>query len=203
MHRPLNAAGGVAIGGQAEHQNMPSPATTTTPPSDTQGTVPCFDCGADTRKKWGEQTFTYGAGPDAAELRVTLPIHVCPSCGFECLDDEAETLKHEAVCAHLRLLSPKEIRGIRDAYNMSRADFSRLTGLGEATLNRWENGILIQNAANDRYLRLLKDANNVRVLRHLKTEPTTPSSATNTGRFRVIEVSPQHRQRQNGFCLVV
>ena len=44
---------------------------------------------------------------------------------------------------------------------MSRADFSRLTGLGEATLNRWENGILIQNAANDRYLRLLKDANNV------------------------------------------
>ena len=62
----------------------------TTPPSDTQGTVPCFDCGADTRKKWGEQTFTYGAGPDAAELRVTLPIHVCPSCGFECLDDEAE-----------------------------------------------------------------------------------------------------------------
>ena len=27
---------------------------------------------------------------------------------------------------------------------MTRAAFARVTGLGEATLNRWENGIMIQ-----------------------------------------------------------
>ena len=50
-------------------------------------TAPCFDCGGNTRRIRGEHTFTYGLGADAAELTVTLPVHVCPSCGFECLDD--------------------------------------------------------------------------------------------------------------------
>ena len=127
----------------------------TTRPNDMLETAPCFDCDRDTRRIWGEHTFTYGLGADAAELTVTLPVHVCPSCGLEFLDDEAETLKHEAVCAHLGVLSPKEIRGIREMHGMSRAAFSKVTGLDEETLNRWENGTLIQSAANDRYLRLL------------------------------------------------
>ena len=148
---------------------MPPHETDT--PADPDDTVPCFDCGADTRKNWGEHTFTYGLGPDPAELRVTLPIHVCPSCGFECLDDEAETLKHEAICAHLGVLSPNEIRGIRRMHGMSRAAFSKVTGLGEATLNRWENGILIQSTANDRYLRLLAVPNSLRTLKRLASEP--------------------------------
>ena len=132
---------------------MPSCATIATSPNDTQDMVPCFDCGADTCRNWGEHTFTYGVGPDAAELSVTLPIHVCPSCGFECLDDEAETLKHEAVCAHLGVLPPGEIRSIRRMHGMSRAAFSKMVGVDEADLVRWEEGILIQSAAHDRRLR--------------------------------------------------
>ena len=41
-------------------------------------TAPCFDCGGNTRRIRGEHTFTYGLGADAAELTVTLPVHVCP-----------------------------------------------------------------------------------------------------------------------------
>ena len=148
---------------------MPSRATTATPPDDTQETVPCFDCDADTRRIWAEHTLTYGTGADAAELAVRLPVHVCPSCGLEFLDDEAETLKHEAVCAHLGVLSPEEIRGIREMHGMSRAAFSKVTGLGEATLNGWENGILIQSVANDRYLRLLAMSNNMHMLKRLES----------------------------------
>ncbi len=177
--------------------------TTTTSPNDTQDTVPCFDCGADTRRSWGKHTFTYGTGADSAELTVTLPMHVCPSCGFECLDDEAETLKHEAVCAHLGVLSPDEIRGIRRMHGMSRAVFSKVTGLGEATLNRWENGILIQNAANDRYLRLLATPNNLHTLKRLGSESAGSSSHSETGtdRFRAIRVSDEHRRQQADFRL--
>jgi hypothetical protein len=32
-----------------------------------------------------------------------------------------------------------------------------LTGFGEATISRWERGRLLQNRANDRYLRLLAE----------------------------------------------
>ena len=110
----------------------------------------CFECDTATSTEWREHAFTYGVGASAVELSVTLPVRICDTCGLEFLDDEAETLQHEAICAHLDVLTPKEIRGIREMHCMSRAEFSRVTGLGEATLNRWENAILIQNKANDR-----------------------------------------------------
>ena len=50
---------------------------------------------------------------------------------------------------------------------MLRAAFSKVTGIDEATLNRWENGILIQSAANDRYLRLLEVPDNLHRLERL------------------------------------
>ena len=161
----------------------------------------CFDCDSPVGKTWLDHTFTYGIGADAAELTVHLPVHVCAACGLEFLDGEAETLKHEAICAHLGVLTPDDIREIRKKYGMSRAAFAKVTGLGEATLNRWENALLIQSAANDRYLRLLKDAANMRTLRRLTAEPTTPSSATSAGRFRRIKVSPEYLQQQSGFAL--
>lgn len=182
---------------------METPTHDTVTAATPDDAVPCFDCGADTRKDWGEHTFSYGLGSDTAELRVALPIHVCPSCGFECLDDEAETLKHEAVCAHLGVLSPKEVRAVRGTYGLSRAAFSRVTGLGEATLNRWENGILIQNPANDRYLRLLAAAQNMRTLQRLTSGPAAPAPppAANAERFRAIDVSDDHRRDQAVFRL--
>ena len=176
---------------------------TTPTAEDTPEEITCFDCDSPVGKTWRNHTFTYGSGTDGVELTVHVPVHVCPSCGLEFLDDEAETLKHEAVCAHLGVLSPEEIRGIRRMHGMSRAAFSRVTGLGEATLNRWENEILIQSAANDRYLRLLAAPNNMYMLQRLGSEPTgsvRPSEA-DTGRFRVIDVSDEHRRRQASFRL--
>ena len=38
---------------------------------------------------------------------------------------------------------------------MTRDGVAQVTGIGEATLNRWGNGVEVQNLANDRYLRLL------------------------------------------------
>ena len=133
-----------------------TPHSMTTPAQEeTRDEITCFDCNTPARTTGRTHTFTYGYGADAAELTVDLPVRVCPSCGLEFLDHEAETLKHEAVCAHLGVLSPSKIRGIRGMYGMSRAAFSKVIGVDEATLTRWENGILIQSAANDRYLRRL------------------------------------------------
>ena len=105
--------------------------------------------------EWIRDSFEYGTGDAAVPLEVDLPVHRCGLCDFEFLDHEGERLRHEAVCRHLGVLSPAEISGIRKAFGMSKAAFADVTGLGEATLGRWESGAAVQNRANDRYLRLL------------------------------------------------
>ena len=134
----------------------------------------CFECDGPTVTEWREHALIYGAGASAVELNVTLPVRICKSCGFEFLDHEAETLQHEAICAHLGVLTPREIEGIRKMHGMSRARFSAVTGLGEATLNRWEKSILIQNTANDRYLRLLALPDNIRRLARARGPAESP-----------------------------
>ena len=181
------------------------PRSTTTAREDksTPDECTCFECDAQTRTEWREHAFTYGAGASAVELNVTLPVRVCNSCGFEFLDHEAETLQHEAICAHLDVLTPKEIRGIRKMHRMSRVEFSKITGLGEATLNRWENAILIQNTANDRYLRLLASPDNIQRLERLDSSARSaarPSPSSEIGRFRV-ELSEGLRRQQAGFSI--
>ena len=103
-----------------------------------------------------DQTFPFGEGTEEVILTATVPLRTCEACGLEYIDHEAEVARHRAVCKHLGVLEPERIRLIRHKYGLTRAAFARITGLGEATLARWERGSLIQNIANDRYLRLLE-----------------------------------------------
>ena len=160
----------------------------------------CFECDAPTDTEWREHAFPYGVGASAVELKATLPVRICRSCGFEFLDHEAETLQHDAICAHLEVLTPKEVRGIRTMHGLSRAEFAKVTGLGEATLNRWENAILIQNVANDRYLRLLASPDNIRRLALAGASVASARSFSQAGRFHV-ELSDELRRQQARFSI--
>jgi putative zinc finger/helix-turn-helix YgiT family protein len=111
--------------------------------------------------------FRYGVGPNAVKIETILPVRHCEACGFEFLDREGEQKQHEAVCKHLGVMTPAQIRDLRINLGLSRAELARLTGLGEATIARWERGSLIQNEANDRYLKLLAHKDNVRRLKQL------------------------------------
>lgn len=71
---------------------------------------------------------------------------------------ESRLTHHEAECRRLGVLTPTEIRELRKGYDMSRAEFARVTGFGEATLARWERGEVIQNTSNDSFLRMLMDS---------------------------------------------
>ena len=117
-------------------------------------------------------SFEYGSGDTAAKLNVDVPVRRCDACEIEYLDEEGERIKHEAICQHLGVLSPREIRRIKKKYSNTRTGFAEVTGLAEASLNRWENGLSIQTHANDRYLRLLDYPDNLRRL-----EATTDSNA--------------------------
>ena len=137
----------------------------------------CPVCGTDHVTTFVHRdTFDYGTGESAVSLHVDLPVRRCAECDFEFLDHEAEQLRHDTICNHLGVLTSTEIRAIRKQHGMTRSSFAEITGLGEATLNRWENGVVIQNPANDRYLRLLAIPD---VFGRLADLPTSPSSRVN------------------------
>ena len=88
-------------------------------------------------------------------LTRSVPVEVCGNCGEVLSGPVAAVLRHAAICETLGLLTPERIKAIREGFGLSQAQFSKLTGIGEATISRWERGRLLQNRANDRYLRLL------------------------------------------------
>ena len=139
-------------------------------------TTTCPQCEGVVETIMHEDTFRYGDGDSAVDLAVVLPVRRCGPCDFEFLDFEAEQIKHEALCRHLRVLTPREIRAIRERNGLSRAAFARLTGLGAATVARWEAGTLIQTLGNDRYLRVLASPQGMSVLRTV-----TPSADVGAG----------------------
>ena len=114
-----------------------------------------------------QDKFIYGTGESALELIVDLPVRHCSTCNFQFLDSEAEEIKHREICRHLGVLPPEAILKIRRKHGFSRAAFAHITGLGEASLGRWEKGINIQNPGNDRYIRLLEHPEVMRQLREI------------------------------------
>lgn len=163
---------------------------------------PCGQCGAgavDTVEH--RHTFRYGAGESAADLTVSLPVRRCRTCGFEFLDRESERIKLEAICDHLGVLSPSGIRGIREGYGMTQAEFAEVTGLGTATLVRWENGSMNHTRAYDRYIRLLENGWIMNELRRL-VEPGPPNSdRSKTAQSPWRKLREPDRRRGTGFSL--
>lgn len=165
--------------------------------------VECPLCGeSSATTEWTRDSFEYGTADSAVMLEVDLPVRRCRACDIEFLDHEGERLRHEAVCRHLGVLSPVEISGLRKGFGMSRAAFAELTGLGEATLGRWESGAVVQNRANDRYLRLLSLPGLIGSLAELiaSKSPVQPVAAGES-RFRSLVVSDTDRSRRDAFQL--
>ncbi|MGE5110730.1 MAG: type II TA system antitoxin MqsA family protein [Acidobacteriaceae bacterium] len=126
----------------------------------------CPECDAkDIKTEVKTQTFRYGKEPNAVELTAEVPVRVCEACGFAFTDDEADQARDEVIRKHLGVFSPEEVRAVREKHTMDRAQFAELSGIGTASLARWESGALIQNIANDRYLYLLSFRDNLERLR--------------------------------------
>ncbi len=163
----------------------------------------CPQCGAASVTTFlHHDRFNYGSGAAAVTLQVdNLPVRHCSACDLEFVDYEGEQLRHAAVCRYLGVLTPAEIRAIRTGHGMTRAAFADVTGFGEATLNRWENGAKVQNRANDRYLRLLAAPEGMEALQRLTTVTDPQRPSVRRDQFRVLNVTEDHRDRQQGFQL--
>jgi len=113
--------------------------------------------------------FVFRSGGVDYPVSAEIPVHVCSSCGESFISEIGETARHAAICRAMQRLTPQEIYELRhERLALSRKSFAALSGIGEASLARWESGELIQSESNDNLLRLLMSDNNVQVLRELR-----------------------------------
>jgi putative zinc finger/helix-turn-helix YgiT family protein len=103
-----------------------------------------------------EHEFDFKAGNKMEVLSALVPVVECSECEEAYLAPGAEEIKHEAVCNFLGRLTPSAIVELRDQLGMSQAQLARTTGIGVASIKRWETGVVIQGAALDSQLRDLK-----------------------------------------------
>lgn len=123
------------------------------------------------------ETFKYGGGDKAVELTASIPVLTCLDCNFQFTDETASEIRHDAVCRHLGVMTPKEVKSIRLQYTLSRQEFADISRIGEASIARWEAGLLIQSAAYDEYLHLLSFRENFeRVQKRERQNPVEPAS---------------------------
>jgi HTH-type transcriptional regulator/antitoxin MqsA len=116
-----------------------------------------------------------GEGPITIEAQ-NVPVEVCPNCGERYFGPAAVRVQHAAVCRTLGLLTPDEIQALRERLGLTQAELARLTGIGEATISRWERGRMLPTRALDRYLRLLAASPaNIRTLEALIAPSATPA----------------------------
>lgn len=95
------------------------------------------------------------------ELVVKQKILHCKDCNSSMVDNsEIEDFNHkvlfEAYKKEEKLLLPEDIKKIRKKYHLSQEVFSRILGMGEKTITRYENGSL-QTKVYDNLIRSVED----------------------------------------------
>jgi len=160
-----------------------------------EATRECPNCGSsNVTYREDTEAFRFGEDPGAITLAAHVTVGACATCGFTFTDESGEQARHDAVCRHLGVMTPQEIKALRGRYGMSRSEFARVTRLGEASVARWENSLLIQNAAYDQFLYLLQFAENVRRLEHRRArvsagESRESASTQSKPKLQILEIS--------------
>ena len=144
--------------------------------------------------------FTYGVGDTAVELSCLLPVRVCDTCGGRFVDEVGEMVRHETICQHLDRLTPTAIHRIREACG-TRAAFGELTGIGEASLSRWETGASMPTKAYDCYLYLLTFPENLHRLQAHASRVRSESGAPRAHQFQCIEITEGRLAQERSFPL--
>lgn len=116
----------------------------------------CALCGSHTAMLTSrKQQFAYRDGDNEVLLVADVPVWSCAACGEEYTAEGAEEAQHEAVCNYLGRLTPSSIKELRSKLGMTQAELAETTGIGIASIKRWEGGNTIQNASLDAQLRAL------------------------------------------------
>lgn len=123
----------------------------------------CVNCGKEVKTKIIKKTeefIVYGE-----PIKIEANVLMCEKCGNELFDEklDEETLQkaYTAYREKHKLLSPKDIKAIREQYGLSQRGFAKLLNWGDKTIFRYENGSL-QDKVHDSFLKLLRNPENMK-----------------------------------------
>lgn len=123
----------------------------------------CEECKAAVETKIIEKKETYNVCGE--DIEIVARVLICAECGeeFYCeeLDNQTLTQAYQEYRKRHKLLSPDEIREIREQYGLSQRGFAKLLNWGDKTLHRYENGA-IQDKAHNSLLLFLREPENMR-----------------------------------------
>lgn len=105
-----------------------------------------------------DEELDFDLGEETIKVAIKdVPVERCDVCGLIASGPPAAKVRHEAVCRATGLLTPTEIKAIRDTFGWSQQEFADLTGCGVATVSRWERGRLLQNRSSNKVLLAIRD----------------------------------------------
>lgn len=87
-------------------------------------------------------------------LLPALELPRCTTCGETVVTAEADERINEALRAHLRLLTPEQIRSGVKALGLQQQELAERLGVAPETISRWVTGAVIQSRAMDNLLRI-------------------------------------------------
>jgi len=165
----------------------------------------CIFCHALTASESTQTEFFNYKAEDGrvVELSADVPVISCSSCGENYTDDRAADIRHGSVCRFLGRLTPSDLRGVREYYGYSQAQWSELTGIGVASIKRWESGALIQGVALDRFIRVVSDIRGFELLKNLgRNRPIRGRTAfrTTISTMTVRDASAFHLRPERAFA---
>jgi putative zinc finger/helix-turn-helix YgiT family protein len=83
-----------------------------------------------------------------------LELPVCQACGEKYFTIDVDEQINAALRAHLKLLTPDQIRGAIQRLNISQKEAAERMGIAEETLSRWLNEAQIQSRSMDNLMRV-------------------------------------------------
>lgn len=109
-------------------------------------------------------------------VHVDVTYLVCESCGTERVDESAGDPAEMAFAEYRKrhgLLTPEQIKGIREQWALSQSAFATLLGMSQATINRYESGSL-QERTHDELIRSCDDRSHMENLFRRRADSLLP-----------------------------
>lgn len=146
------------------------------------------------------------------QTTITYPQVVCENCGEAFTDAAGAAVYDGGIENKRKTFVSTQIRQIREATGLSRAEFLAVTKLGDASLTRWETGTGEPTAAYASFLELLRLPENIQRLiaaerdgrgveRPNETSPSLVKIETSKISLRLLTRTPEMIKRSSSFEL--
>src|SRR3984957_6552725 len=121
--------------------------------------ITCPECGLGQLLAFNrDEEFDFDLGSETVKVCAkNVPVEKCDKCGEVMSGHAAATVRHEAICRAAGLMTPSEIKALREGFGWSQQHLADLTDFGIATVSRWERGRLLQNRSANKVLLALRD----------------------------------------------